>query len=212
MARLVENKSLALELPKIQDVHSSGGGFPLSNDPVENWAWFKNSFTEQEIDAIKLIGKHDELERASTFGGSDPKIRDSFVKFIFPNSHSNWIFARLAQIINGMNDQFFKFDLYGMDQGIQFTQYSAPGEHYDWHIDRGMLTGTRKLSLVVQLSDPSTYEGGELELWFGGEPTIAPKEQGMMILFPSYVMHRVKPVTSGVRNSLVCWISGPPFK
>jgi PKHD-type hydroxylase len=99
-----------------------------------------------------------------------------------------------------------------MEQGLQFTRYQAPGEHYEWHIDRGMQTGTRKLSLSLQLSDPDDYEGGDLEMWFGGEPTKASRERGMMTFFPSYVMHRVTPVTKGVRYSLVCWISGPPFK
>ena len=87
--------------------------------------------------------------------------------------------------------------------------YSIP---FTWHIDRNMGIATRKLSLSLQLSAPEDYEGGDLELWFGGEPVKANRERGMITFFPSYVMHRVTPVTKGVRYSLVCWVSGPPFK
>jgi PKHD-type hydroxylase len=111
-----------------------------------------------------------------------------------------------------MNDQYFGFDLTGMEQGLQFTRYTAPGEHYDWHVDRGHLTATRKLSLSVQLNDPAEYKGGELQFKFGGKDETVKKERGMVTFFPSYTLHRVKPVTQGTRYSLVAWISGPPFK
>lgn len=212
MARLTEPKNLKVDLLELSDPNSGGGGWPLHSDHVENWAWISNAFTPTELDAIINIGNSAELHRASTYGGSDVKVRDSFVQFLFPNDVTNWVFQRLAGAINGINQQFFNFDLYTMEQGLQFTRYQAPGEHYEWHIDRGMQTGTRKLSLTLQLSDPDDYEGGDLELWYGGEPMKASRERGMMTFFPSYVMHRVTPVTKGVRYSLVCWVSGPPFK
>jgi PKHD-type hydroxylase len=212
MVRSTDPKNLKVDLLKLSPPTSGGGGWPLQNDPVENWAWFSSAFTPAELDAIINIGNSAELERAATYGGSDTKIRDSFVQFLFPNDVTGWVFQRLAGAVNTINQQFFGFDLYAMEQGLQFTRYQAPGEHYEWHIDRGMQTGTRKLSLSLQLSDPDDYEGGDLEMWFGGEPTKASRERGMMTFFPSYVMHRVSPVTKGVRYSLVCWVSGQPFK
>ena len=212
MARLTDPVNLKLDLPKLRPASAAGGGWPLIQDHVENWAWMNDVFTAQELDAIINIGKSVEIERASTFGGSDPKIRDSYVNFLFPNDVTFWIFARLGMAISTINQQFFGFDLFAMEQGLQFTRYQAPGEHYEWHIDRGMQSGTRKLSLSLQLSDPEDYEGGDLELWFGGEPLKANKQRGFITFFPSYVMHRVSPVTKGERYSLVCWISGPPFK
>jgi PKHD-type hydroxylase len=209
---ITEPVNLTLDLPKLRPATSPGGAWSLKPDRCENWAWNKDAFTPAELDAIINMGNAAELERASTFGSNDPKVRDSFVQFLFPNEVTDWVFARLAGVIIGMNEAFFGFDLTAMEQGLQFTRYSAPGEHYEWHIDRGMQTGTRKLSLTLQLSDPDTYEGGDLELWFGGEPIQASRERGMMTLFPSWAMHRVKPVTEGVRYSLVCWVSGPSFK
>jgi PKHD-type hydroxylase len=212
MIRETEPVGLKVDLPVLRPVDSGGGGWPLHRDRVENFAWNKDSFTPAELDAIIKIGTNAELARASTFGGNDPKIRDSFIQFLFPNEVTYWVFERVNAVVNAMNDEFFGFDLTSMEQGFQFTRYSAPGEHYEWHIDRGILSGTRKLSLSLQLSDPDDYEGGDLELWFGGEPVKASRERGVMTLFPSWAMHRVTPVTEGVRYSLVCWVSGPSFK
>ena len=156
--------NLTLDLPPLRPATAPGGAWPLKSDRCENWAWNKDTFTPSELDAIINMGSATELERAVTFGGNDPNIRDSFVQFLFPNEVTEWVFARLAGVVSGMNEVFFGFDLTGMEQGLQFTRYSAPGEHYEWHIDRGMAAGTRKLSLSLQLSDPDDYEGGDLEI------------------------------------------------
>ena len=212
MARLTKPK-ISLDLPERPDPTRGSGSWPLKLDHVENWAWTDQVFTPEELDAIIEIGKSVELEKASTYGAvQDDKNRNSFVQFLFPNDLTNWVFAKLAGAIDAMNQQFFGFDLTGMEQGLQFTRYSAPGEHYDWHVDRGHLTPTRKLSLSVQLNDPAEYKGGELQFKFGRKDTTVKKERGMVTFFPSYTLHRVKPVTQGTRYSLVAWISGPPFK
>ena len=211
MVRLTDPKNLSVDLLETKE-SKNGGSWPLINDYVENWAWSSDAFNSAELDAIINIGNSIELDRACTFGGSDPKVRDSYVHFLFPNDTTNWVFERLAGVINVINSQFFGFDLHSLGQGLQFTRYQAPGEHYEWHIDRGNQAGVRKLSLSLQLSNPEDYEGGDLELWYGGEPLKASRERGIITFFPSYVMHRVTPVTKGTRYSLVAWISGPPFK
>lgn len=212
MARSTKPK-ITLDLPTKTDPTRGGGAWPLKVDHVENWAWNDQVFTPEELDAIIEIGKSVELDKASTYGGlQSDKIRNSFVQFLYPGEFTKWIFARLSGAITQMNDQYFGFDLTGMEQGLQFTRYTAPGEHYDWHVDRGHLTPTRKLSLSVQLSDPADYKGGELQFKFGKQDTTVGKQRGMVTFFPSYTLHRVKPVTKGTRYSLVAWISGPPFK
>jgi PKHD-type hydroxylase len=70
----------------------------------------------------------------------------------------------------------------------------------------------RKLSISIQLTNPEEYEGGELKLYDSKEETIMDKAQGTLILFPSYVLHEVMPVTKGERNSLVTWVTGKQFK
>jgi PKHD-type hydroxylase len=66
----------------------------------------------------------------------------------------------------------------------------------------------RKISITIQLSDPDEYEGGDLELWAGVGQVKAPRFQGCAVLFPSYILHRVTPVITGTRKSLVLWVGG----
>jgi PKHD-type hydroxylase len=204
--------NIAIDLSDKPDPTRGGGAWPLFLDHVENWAWNKAIFTPEELDAIIELGKSSTLLKASTYGNQSDKNRNSFVSFFYPNELTNFIFSKISGAIISMNEQFFKFDLTGLEQGLQFTSYTAPGEHYDWHVDKGYMTASRKLSVSVQLSDPGDYKGGELELMFGRKAFKVPRERGFATFFPSYVLHRVRPVTEGTRYSLVCWVSGPPFK
>ena len=80
-------------------------------------------------------------------------------------------------------------------------------------MDKGALgTSSRKLSIVVQLSEPNEYQGGDLQFMYASEPYTAIKEKGSVYTFPSFVMHKVTPVFSGVRRTLVAWVAGPAFK
>ena len=211
MDRLIKPE-INLKLPQRPEVSKGQGAWPFLLDHVENWAWRKDIFTPNELDAIINIGNSYELEKASIHGKQSDAIRNSFVNFLFPNEYTNWIFARIAEAIWQMNSDFFKFDITGLEQGLQFTRYEAPGQHYEWHIDKSFNTPSRKLSLSLQLSDPSEYEGGQLELQFHGTPIEVDRSRGFAAFFPSYVLHRVTPVTKGTRYSLVCWVAGPPFR
>ena len=208
--------ALNVELLPFEEAAAPGGAWALQPNTQEEWAWRKDAFAPHELDAIIRIAESLEMTQGRTGGQlgkkQDSVIRNSEVRFLFPNSVTSWIFQRLTAVVSEINQRFFGFDLTSFDQGIQLTKYEAPDQHYDWHVDRGMGTGQRKLSLTLQLSDPQDYEGGDLELRFGKDPIIADKERGVMTLFPSYTMHRVTPVTKGTRYSLVAWVSGPPFK
>ena len=116
-------------------------------------------------------------------------------------------------------------------EAIQFTIYNAPDGHYTWHKDTYNLahknmvesddiyTRQRKVSVVCNITDPSEYEGGQLEIV---DPTMGPdiedryikikKDRGLLTVFPSFLYHRVTPITKGTRYSLVCWLKGPEFK
>ena len=97
------------------------------------------------------------------------------------------------------------------DSNIQMNE--ADGGHYDWHMDTGPdQFSRRKISITVQLSDPSEYEGGDLQLKINSGHQNTPKGFGTVVIFPSYLLHRVTPVTGGLRKSLVLWITGPAFK
>ena len=100
---------------------------------------------------------------------------------------------------------------------IQYTEYDAAElGHYDWHQDIGPgQASARKVSLTVQLSGANEYEGGELQIWNGGDLADAestPRGAGNVVIFPSYMPHRVSPVTRGIRRSFVLWVGGGHYK
>lgn len=113
----------------------------------------------------------------------------------------------------GLTNQILSWhlDITGLED-LQLTEYGTQG-HYDWHTDCDpflKLGGLhRKVTAVLMLSETGEYAGGELEI----EGLELPKlQQGDVIVFPSVVKHRVAPVESGLRRTLVCWTTGPYFK
>lgn len=107
----------------------------------------------------------------------------------------------------------WNFEVTGFAENFQLTKYEK-GNKYDMHVDAG-LYGTpmpRKLSIVVQLSDPNDYEGGELDILCTDGDIEMLRGQGDVIVFPSYMYHKVREVTKGTRYSLVSWVGGPPFR
>jgi PKHD-type hydroxylase len=121
---------------------------------------------------------------------------------------------RLASLVEYFNTEKFKFNLDKRFQNIQFTKYEK-GDFYKWHVDVGPTadTCTRKISLSVQLSDDKLYKGGDLQ--FGNldeEVLTASREKGSVTLFPSIIRHRVSPIETGTRYSLVVWATGAPFQ
>ncbi len=165
--------------------------------------------SSEECNRVKQLAKDQpESEGQVGVGGKKNSIRNSIVKFVLPDSNCDWLFAKIEAAIDHLNLEY-KFALRGFYEGMQVATYNSGG-HYDWHSDFG--TGSysvRKLSLSIQLSDQNDYKGGELE--FMATDELAPKQIGSLVVFPSFLVHRIRSVTEGQRVSLVAWISGPPF-
>ena len=132
--------------------------------------------------------------------------RSSKNQFIKPDENNFWLFDKLLAI--GMTaNQYYQFDVNYFD-AVQVSKYE-PGDHYDWHVDAGPgRMGNRKLSMSVQLSAPHDYEGGDLVLQAGEGRVAATRELGSVIVFPSFVSHKVEQVLDGTRYSLVVWMAG----
>lgn len=185
------------------------------SESVQPFAWWEDAFTEQELnwlqDKAKKAGQ--DAEVGGPVGLSVNKnIRRSQISWMPNSSETEWVFRKLAHVASSLNSQFFRFDLTGFGEALQLTNYDQ-SEHgmYGWHQDYNA-TISRKLSLVLQLSDPSEYEGGNLQIMVGGEPANTRKQRGLIVAFPAYTVHQVTPVTKGNRQSLVAWVSGPAFK
>ena len=122
----------------------------------------------------------------------------------------------LKATINWINREAFGVDIYSQLNTDQFIRniYADINEgEYNWHFDADphSYNYTIKLTTLINLSNEN-YEGGELEIKIGNKPKAMKKDQGRLVAFPSYVLHQVKPITKGERNSLVVWITGPQFK
>lgn len=190
----------------------------LDYHPTVPFALWANAFTPAELDRIEALGDALTAEEATIASAPSEnvvqeKVRVTRTAWLFPSPDSKWIYDRMQRIVRTLNDRVYQFDLSGFSESFQYTVYhGSEGGHYDWHVDHGPLGTRRKLSISVQLSDPSRYEGCDLEFHAGNKCEIAPRERGTVIAFPSYVLHRVTPCTKGTRKAIVAWITGPQFR
>lgn len=183
----------------------------LFSEKFNPYIHFPDFLTSGECSKIKKLMKNP--VRAYVEGDGSGKINESIrgtsVSPIEPIADNFWIFEKLSQAVIPANHATWGFDMAGFCEGIQISRYDV-GDHYGYHQDiGGTYLSQRKLSIVIQLSDPKEYDGGLLEIFMHGN---APVEQGTLILFPSYMVHQVTPITKGTRYSLVAWLSGNPFK
>jgi len=185
---------------------------PAKITPVKKPVAKKPALKIVESPATKARAKSKKTGQTIIIGVAE--VRRSPISWIRSDVADNrWIFERLAANITNINDQFFNYELTDI-QSLQFTSYDAKEKgFYGKHIDmmyKG--TGTRKLSVTIQLSDDKDYEGGDLLLHYKNEPDIGFRNLGTATFFPSWMLHEVTPVTKGKRYSLVAWIQGPRFK
>jgi PKHD-type hydroxylase len=179
---------------------------------------WRDGFTPAEIDAIIAHGDALSPMKAEVTGSRTQKntdfLRITRVAWMEKKPEILWLHERLEKMVLEINAKFFRYDLYGLLEAFQYTVYEgAEGGHYGWHVDRGETNyEPRKISLSLQLSDGADYEGGELLVEAGDGPRPSEKARGSLIAFPSFVLHRVMPVTSGTRKSLVVWVAGPEFR
>lgn len=142
-------------------------------------------------------------------------MRRSRIAWLDDNADAAWVFRRLLASVAAANRQHFGFDLEEFAECMQLAWYGADEVgFFDWHIDLGQspIAARRKLTMVVQLSHASTYEGGHLETNVDGNVRQASRAIGSGLLMPSFVLHRVAPVRSGERYSLTLWSHGPAFR
>ena len=205
---------------------------------LRNYYWYyKKAVPDHICDQIVKYALQTKEQMAITGGYGDPKNlnkdqikdlkkkRDSNIVWI----NENWIYKELHPFIRQANINAGWNFLWDWSESCQFTKYNK-GQYYDWHCDswevpynqpNTMSHGKiRKLSVTLSLSDEKDYKGGELEFDFTNlDPDkkrntrickdILPK--GSLVVFPSFVWHRVKPVKKGSRYSLVIWNLGRPF-
>ena len=173
-----------------------------------------NAFSEEEIASIINIWKEDhhqgtiETKQGDQF---NQQIRRSKITRVDIEKHA-WIMQRFQQIFQTANS-VFNYDLTdGIIEPCQIAAYSEEDEGtYGWHLDIGQNSLSRKISASVPLNGTDDFEGGDLVFNYG-KPTKEKQTPGNAIVFPSFALHQVKPVTKGVRYSLVSWVHGPNWR
>ena len=200
----------------------------ITNSKDYYW-FFENALSNETCNKIIKIGtsKKIDLGRIHSFDKNDfknlnknqksnmKKIRNSHVTFL----NDKWLHKTLNQYVflaNKNSKWNYQIDY---SEPVQFSKYKK-NQHYDFHSDSSstdldQFNKIRKLSLVVCLSDSKKYEGGDFEFQFRNNtdpkiitPVPILKKQGTVIVFPSYLYHRVKPIIKGTRYSLVMWARG----
>ena len=149
-------------------------------------------------------------------GVHDKSIRSSTVNWIHNTPEHAPIFDIVWKYALYANQHYFGFHIDDLPS-LQFTEYdAAENGKYDRHQDTFWLRPDgkhRKMSMVIQLTDPDTYEGGDFEFRDANNLDMSKsKEKGSLIMFPSIMYHRIKPLTKGTRYSIVSWINGPRWK
>jgi len=204
--------------------------FRPPNKRKYEWSFWEDWLSSEECD---FLVKH-AVDNIENFGTAtilgernrqgfqkDSKLLDTEVRrcntYFFENRSEDiiWFYEKLAEAIKGHNERFFGYDLNGIET-VQFSNYDCEDKgFYTQHKDTIDLNfQERKLSCTIQLTDEDSYEGGDVIIYTDSfeRPTTLCRKRGSITFFPSYIIHEVKPVTYGIRNSLVAWVLGPHFK
>jgi len=181
--------------------------------PFETVATAARFLTDAEMD--QLIADHASLVQEAKLGAGETRhaVRRSQVAFLGMEQKYKWLYERVWSAAQECNRLFFNVDISGVEGNIQFARYdSSDRGFYDWHTDFSGFRPLRKISITIQLARPEDYDGGDLELQFANTPEQLERTRGTLIAFPSFVLHRVTPVTRGTRWSLVAWILGTRWR
>lgn len=163
-------------------------------------------------DIIEETEENYSVQKASTFTGDEDNHRRSKVRWISSDMYMrDTLFNFVIMAAKEFNIQVFR------QADIQYTEYhSSEKGHYNWHHDIDWNRNDnfdRKISVTLQLTDPSEYEGGEFSFLETQNPVSEQmKARGSILCFPSYLQHQVSPVTKGVRKSVVAWFEGPTWR
>lgn len=209
----------------------------ISNNPTSRshinylWAVLDNVFDKKELEFIENYMEKIPTSNSQYFDGkkleyvssdNEETFRKSKVSFINPNEKVEWIFEKINNAVEVVNENFFNYDLNGYEN-IQYAEYHAEQlGKYDFHMDMHTSPtielnqlNTRKLSVGMVLNEPGIdFEGGDFLMNSSREKSAFKIDmpKGRLIFFPSFLLHAVTPVTKGIRKSLVCWVSGPKFR
>jgi len=176
-------------------------------------------FSLKDIENLICLHNHEEYVSGSVGEGEIiSNYRDVDISYLdLSNTYFIDIVQKIVDTVFEANTRLWNFDLEGLNENVQYLSYSK-GQHYKLHSDLiwdniNSDKLSRKCTFILQLSDPNSYKGGEVALGFNDiDSLIIPKDIGSLTIFPSILVHKVKKVTEGTRNSICGWVSGKSWK
>ena len=182
-----------------------------ATQPHLDWVASSNRLSGAGCDRLIQLGRSFPEEAPTVVGEEKlPAHRVGSVHLIPYEPETAPLYEILYDTANDATQRHYRLKLSGITRMPHYVEYRGGYGHFHWHDDYSheASESPRKLTVVIQLSDGSEYEGGNLEI-FGAVTTSAPRDRGSVICLPSFVPHRVTPVTAGVRKIVVAWIAGP---
>jgi len=165
-----------------------------------------------ELDAICDFGEGLDKTNVKLYGRFDDKAVKATGSHFPLALETQLLYVKMAELFRQINEQNWQFDLSGFFENFYYMDY-GPTDHFGWHVDAGPKTpAPRKLSGILQLSDPTDYDGGEFEVGWVQREFKTVKQRGMVTFFPSGVKHRVTHVFSGRRKALTMFAAGPNLR
>jgi PKHD-type hydroxylase len=175
-------------------------------------------FSPTDLDRLESHCDTLALEQARVVGDGYSSIRSTRVAWVHRDAQTTEnLYRKMEEVVLRLNAEHFRSDLSGLTT-LQYARYDqAEAGYFDWHIDYGRDSNDpaqepRKITLSLQLSEPSCYDGCELEVRAAHLVDVAPRKRGTLVAFRANALHRVTPITRGTRKSLVAWAAGPDYR
>ncbi len=190
---------------------------------THEFCYCDDAYSQQELETIQLYCNSLSKKQGEING--DTEAYDSFrisdISFFDRNNETNWFFVKTNSIITHLNNLYYGFNLNGYSS-FQYTEYTDKDKgRYNYHMDmdfgfspnpQRISYSTRKLSFILFMSNKDEYEGGELKLMMSeSDERVIEQKRGRIVVFPSFMLHKITPVTKGIRKSIVTWVEGPKF-
>lgn len=178
---------------------------------------WRGLFSPAQLDMLERYCDGLPPEPARLTGNANSTIRTTQVAWVHRNAETEDLYLRMEAVVLRLNADLFHFELTGLAI-MQYAVYrQEEAGYFDWHNDYGRYRGDpgqepRKITMSLQLSDGASYDGCDLEVRAAHPVDIAPRERGALMAFRANALHRVTPITRGVRKSLVIWARGPEFR
>lgn len=175
-------------------------------------------FSAAELDRLERHCDGLALEQARVTGDGYSSIRSTKVAWVHRNNDiTENLYRKMEQVVLRLNVEHFRSDLSGLTTLQHAVYRESEAGYFDWHIDYGRDNNDpgqepRKITLSVQLSDDTAYEGCDLEVRAAHLIDVAPRQRGTLVAFRANALHRVTPITRGIRKSLVAWAAGPEYR